>query len=88
MKKNTVLAKFNTVLAKFNTVPVLTKKNTAEFSVIFSYSVDSSLGRVPACNAARVRFPDDAVQSLAFGEKTDSCYLLYTFLLNVLKKGC
>ena len=48
-KKNTVLAKFNTVLAKFNTV--LTKKNTAEFSVIFSYSVDSSLGRVPACNA-------------------------------------
>jgi hypothetical protein len=36
----------NTVLAKFNTV--LTKKNTAEFSVIFSYSVDSSLGRVPA----------------------------------------
>ena len=47
-KKNTVLAKFNTVLAKFNTV--LTKKNTAEFSVIFSYSVDSSLGRVPACN--------------------------------------
>ena len=49
MKKNTVLAKFNTVLAKFNTV--LTKKNTAEFSVIFSYSVDSSLGRVPACNA-------------------------------------
>ncbi len=30
---------------------VLTKKNTAEFSVIFSYSVDSSLGRVPACNA-------------------------------------
>jgi hypothetical protein len=47
-KKNTVLAKFNTVLAKFNTV--LTKKNTAEFSVIFSYSVDSSLGRVPACD--------------------------------------
>jgi hypothetical protein len=25
---------------------------------------------------------------LAFGEKTDSYYLLYTFLLNVLKKGC
>ena len=49
MKKNTVLAKFNTVLAKFNTV--LTKKNTAEFSVNFSYSVDSALGRVPACNA-------------------------------------
>ena len=48
-KKNTVLAKFNTVLAKFNTV--LTKKNTAEFSVIFFYSVDSSLGRVPAWNA-------------------------------------
>ena len=47
-KKNTVLAKFNTVLTKFNTV--LTKKNTAEFSVIFSYSVDSSLGRVPACD--------------------------------------
>jgi hypothetical protein len=47
-KKNTVLAKFNTVLAKFNTV--LTKKNTAEFSVIFSYSIDSSLGRVPACH--------------------------------------
>ena len=47
-KKNRVLAKFNTVLAKFNTV--LTKKNTAEFSVIFSYSVDSTLGRVPACN--------------------------------------
>ncbi len=74
-KKNTVLAKFNTVLTKFNTVlmkkntvlakfnTVLTKKNTvqtvlhpvrlAEFSVNFSYS----------------RFPDDAVQSLAFGEK-------------------
>ena len=55
-KKNTVLAKFNTVLTKKNTVlakfnTVLTKKNTAEFSVIFSYSVDSSLGRVPACNA-------------------------------------
>ena len=48
-KFNTVLTKKNTVLAKFNTV--LTKKNTAEFSVIFSYSVDSSLGRVPACNA-------------------------------------
>ena len=43
------LTKKNTVLAKFNTV--LTKKNTAEFSVIFSYSVDSSLGRAPACNA-------------------------------------
>ena len=47
--KNTVLAKFNTVLGKFSTV--LTKKNTAEFSVNFSYSVDSALGRVPACNA-------------------------------------
>ena len=52
-KKNTVLAKFNTVLTKKNTVlakfnTVMTKKNTAEFSVIFSYSVDSSLGRVPA----------------------------------------
>ncbi len=34
-----------------STTLVLTKKNTAEFSVIFSYSVDSSLGRVPACNA-------------------------------------
>ena len=54
-KKNTVLAKFNTVLTKKNTVlakfnTVLTKKNTAEFSVIFSYSVDGSLGRVRACN--------------------------------------
>ncbi len=48
-KKNTVLAKFNTVLAKFNTI--LTKKITAEFSDNFSYSVDSSLGRVPACHA-------------------------------------
>ena len=48
-KFNTVLTKKNTVLAKFNTV--LTKKYTSEFSVIFSYSVDSSLGRVPACNA-------------------------------------
>ena len=53
-KKNTVLAKFNTVLAKFNTV--LTKKNTAEFSVIFSYSVDSSLGRVPAWQSAHCEF--------------------------------
>ncbi len=49
MKKNTLLAKFNTVLAKFNTV--LTKKITAEFSDNISYSVDSSLGRVPACQA-------------------------------------
>ncbi len=48
-KKNIVLAKFNTVLAKFNTV--LTKKNTAEFSDYFSYSVDSSLGRAPACHS-------------------------------------
>ena len=48
-KKNTLLAKFNTVLAKFNTV--LTKKITAEFSDNFSYSINSSLGRVPACHA-------------------------------------
>jgi hypothetical protein len=49
---------------------VLHPVRLAEFSVNFSYSADSSLGRVPACHAGgRVRFLHDAVQSLAFGEK-------------------
>ena len=71
-KKNTVLAKFNTVLAKFNTV--LTKKNTAEFSVIFSYSVDSSLGRVPRLQRGRPGFDSRTMQF-------SLCQLLQHFLV-------
>ena len=48
---------------------MLHRVRLAEFSVNFSYIVDSSLGRVPASRVAQVRFPDDAVQYLAFGEK-------------------
>ena len=54
----------NTVLAKFNTV--LTKKNTDEFSVIFSYSVDSSLGRVPATITLGVALTDETLLFLAW----------------------
>ncbi len=84
-KKNTVLAKFNTVLAKFNTV--LTKKNTAEFSVIFSYSVDSSLGRVPACNAGGPgSIPPTPLLFFALSDNKRDSKIMYFFFTLQLKK--